>query len=145
MLGLGMLIVTGTGGLALRQTIRALRRARTHTMPISDDDQKRILAATRTLSSTAAAALVWWTVCAVAGVGWWFAHHVRTAADGTSEVVPLSVSASLLIGWAVIGLLCVGARTALEVVAPLVRNRFGYEVPSVPDDREYPDLTHFGQ
>ena len=145
MLGLGMLIVTGTGGLALRQTIRALRRASTHTMPISDDDQKRILAATRTLSSTAAAALVWWTVCAVAGVGWWFAHHVRTAADGTSEVVPLSVSASLLIGWAVIGLLCVGARTALEVVAPVVRNRFGYEVPSVPDDREYPDLTHFGQ
>lgn len=143
--GLGMLIVAVAGGVALRQTIRALCRARTDPMQVSDDDRTRIRAATGTLSSTASAALIWWTVCAVAAVGWWFDHRVHTTADGPSDVVPLSVSASLLIGWGVIGLLLVGARTALEAVAPRVRNRFGYDAPSVPDDREFPDLALFGQ
>lgn len=143
--GLGMLVATVAGGVALRHTIRALRRASTDPMRVSDDDRRRIRAATRTLSSTASAALVWWTVCTAAAVGWWFAHHVHTTADGASEVVPPPVSASLLSGWGVIGLLLVGARIALEAVAPMVRNRFGHEVPSVPDGREYPDLAHFGQ
>lgn len=143
--GLGMLIVAAAGGVALRQTIRALRRASIDAMQVSDDDRTRIRAATRTLSSTASAALIWWTVCAVAAVGWWIDHHVDTTADGTSEVVPLSVSASLLIGWGVIGLLLLGARISLEAVAPMVRNRFGYDSPSVPDDREFPDLALFGQ
>lgn len=143
--GLGMLIVAVAGGIALSQTIRALRRASVDPIQVSDDDRRRIRAATRTLSSTASSALIWWTVCAVAAVGWWFDHHVHTTADGPSDVVPLSVSASLLIGWSVIGLLLVGARTALEAVAPRVRNRSGYDAPSVPDDREFPDLALFGQ
>lgn len=143
--GLGMLIVAVAGGVALRQTIRALRRASIDPMQVSDDDRRRIRAATRTLSSTASSALIWWTMCVVAAVGWWFDHRVQTTADGPSEVVPLLVSASILIGWGVIGLLLMGTRTALEAVAPRVRNRFGYDAPSVPDDREFPDLALFGQ
>lgn len=142
---LGMLIVTGAGVLAFGLTIRALRRASTDSTRVSDDDRRRIRAATRTLSNTASAAMAWWTVCTVSVIGGWFANHVQTPADGTAAAVPLPVPASLLIGWGVIGLLLVAARVALEAVGPVVRNRFGYDVPRVPDDREYPDLANFGQ
>lgn len=84
-------------------------------------------------------------MCTVSVIGWWFANHVHTSADGAAAAIPLPVSASLLIGWGVIGLLLVAARVALEAVGSVVRNRFDYDVPSVPDDREYPDLAHFGQ
>jgi len=38
----------------------------------------------------------------------------------------------------------VWVRVVLDAKAPGLRNRLGYQLPSEPDDSEYPNLTVYG-
>jgi len=146
LLVLGLAVVAVTGGVTFKRTLDALRRATADTVASAERALAR--AGTTMLSNAASVALIWWTVGSIVALGWWFSNQVRTSADGDAAAVPLPgpfASGVFLVGWALVGLLLVAARVALEHFGPTLRNRFGYQIPSEPDDREYPNLTLFGQ
>ncbi|RIJ77302.1 hypothetical protein D1871_07880 [Nakamurella silvestris] len=148
LLVLGFLVVLVTGARTLIRTVDALRREGTDPRSAAGSDLTQVRAATRTLSDTASVLLIWWTVCSAAALGWWFSTQVQTPADGTAAVAPLPLPVTPAVSltvWVVLGVLIMGARVVLESVGPTVRNRFGHQIPSEPDDREYPNLTLFGQ
>ncbi|GAA2451534.1 hypothetical protein [Agromyces soli] len=146
-LALGILVLAVTGALAFRRTTAALRRAGAGDEPALEDPAL-LRSATTSLVGAATTLLVWWTVCGVAAAGWWFAAAVTTPADGSAAALRLpsfGEAAPFLAAWLAVGVLLVAARAVLEARGPALRNRFGYEPPSEPDDREYPDLPLFGQ
>ncbi|MFK4731259.1 hypothetical protein ROT00_16340 [Agromyces mediolanus] len=146
-LALGILVLAVTGVLAFRRTAAALRRAGAGDWP-APGDAALLRSATTSLVGAATTLLIWWTVCGVAAAGWWFAALVETPADGSAaalEPPSFGEAAPFLAGWLAVGILLVAARAVLEARGPALRNRFGYEPPSEPDDREYPDLPLFGQ
>ncbi|WFR84117.1 hypothetical protein [Arthrobacter sp. Y-9] len=126
----GLVLGAVTGGLDLARAFGAIRTA----APESASPRQRRIARTATAHVLDAgdAALRLWTVGAVLAGGWVL---------GGGE---LSGAAVLAVLWAALGVALVWMRVVLEAKAPWLRNRLGYQLPSEPDDSEYPNLTVYG-
>lgn len=150
LVGGGLVAVLVTGSMSYARTIVALRSAVVDQRSVPRDDRDRVRTASTTLSELISTAQAWWAATAVVVLGWWFAVHVETPADSGVEVIPADPLAGpagivTVIVWLLFGAALIGARAFLQANATTLRNRFGYEFPTEPDDREYPNLTLFGQ
>jgi len=148
-LGLGLLILLATGLGSAGRVVAALRRATVDPAAVTDDDRREVRSATTSLAGTLTAAQAFWAALGALAAGWWFAATVETPADGASASAPELLAGFggtlLLIVWLLCGIGLVVAQFALNAKGPALRNRFGYELPSEADDREFPDLPLFGQ
>ncbi|MEZ2372799.1 hypothetical protein [Arthrobacter sp. RCC_34] len=126
----GLVLSAVTSGVDLARAFGAIRRP----SPESANPRQRRIARTATAQVLDAgdAALRLWTVGAVLATGWVL---------GGGE---LSGAAVLAVLWAALGVALVWLRVVLEAKAPALRNRLGYQLPSEPDDSEYPNLTVYG-
>lgn len=149
MLFIGLVIAIAAGIASTGRTIRSLHQAEAQPASLTDDARARVRAATIALSDAVTVAQAMWAAVAVAVGGWWFAVHVETPVDGSAAIVPEDVAGIgvvfLLVAWSLCGVLLIGARVALQTKGPAVRNRFGYDAPTEPDDREFPNLPLLGQ
>lgn len=126
----GLVLSAVTGGVELVRACAALRR----TTPDGQDPRQRRIArtATATLLDAGDTALRLWTVGAVLAGGW-------VLGGGELGGAPV-----LAVVWAVLGAALVWVRVLLEAKAPGLRNRLGHQLPTEPDDSEYPNLTVYG-
>jgi len=126
----GLALSAVTGGVELIRACVAILRA----TPDEQDPRQRRIArtATATLLDAGDAALRLWTVGAVLAGGW-------VLGGGELGGAPV-----LAVVWAMLGAGLVWARVVLEAKAPGLRNRLGHQLPSEPDDSEFPNLTVYG-
>lgn len=141
-LGVGIAIVIFAGTLSGVRTIRALRVPARDSESLSEDNRTLVRRATTILSDLATAAQAWWAASGLVAAGWWLAADPETANGAPLDDFWFTL---LLVVWLLCGVLFFGARVLIQSVGPTVRNRFGYDLPTEADDRDYPDITLVGQ